>query len=663
MSIRSKLLALSLLLGLSPAQAQSIGGGIDNGPSGISVTYVATANGMVCNDSTDDTTAFNALLTTVSNVGGGTIEVNGICKIAGAVVFPNNGAGTPSQPPIRITGTGASANYTLPNSAAGLDLQYNASVAKLDTRGVGTIEIDHLILKDGGSDCAPFIQTTNTTLYIHNVTFAGTASGASACNDAIVLGGTGTIGGGTSSAAFQGYGTVIDHVFFHQIRRGALFQSFANGVQFTNNTVDTSSGSNITTTISAATNVNPAVLTATGHGFVVGSTIPLKISGFTGNWAAANSNDIVGTIIDANTFSIPVDSRAFGAVTGSPVYSSGAFLDLTGGTQNTGGNIIVGNLIEVEHYSYFAHLVNDSNSLFAFNALYDASPGPTSAYFKVETGSANCRIDAGYASGGISYFAGLGAPTCTLVNAGNDQTGTGNHSTFPHATAFNGPVQFTSTANEDLSAGVVGIGATPFTWGTGLVSIGGAFTGTNAGSTLTWAGLSSFGLAATFAAGVTINSSSGLTINNNGAITSNGAANFSGAVTGANIIAGSGDQFVSTSRAKLYSPSDSNWVMWNNAQTAFSSLKFGGTTNSFPEFLVNGFGIQAAGAAGGQGMIGALGGTFSGLTACASGLLGMEAVVTDSTTATPGATITGSGSNKVKAICNSSNNWVVETVL
>jgi hypothetical protein len=129
----------------------------------------------------------------VNSAGGGVIVLPSICKIAGAVVFPNDGASQPHQSSIRITGEGASAaiEETLPTPTAGLDLTYNASVAKLDTRGVGLLEIDHVALIDSsGSDCAPFIPTTNTTLQIHDDLFQGTQSGTSACNPAIVLGGT-----------------------------------------------------------------------------------------------------------------------------------------------------------------------------------------------------------------------------------------------------------------------------------------------------------------------------------------------------------------------------------------------------------------------------------------------------------------------------------------
>jgi hypothetical protein len=119
------------------------------------------------------------------------------------------------QPYLRLTGAGNNFNSRLNGAQGGvstgastLDLRVTAAVAKIDTRGIGILEIDHLILKDGGSDASPFIQTTNTALKIHDVTFVGTAAGASAVNDAIILGGTDGAGHGglLSTSPFQGYG-------------------------------------------------------------------------------------------------------------------------------------------------------------------------------------------------------------------------------------------------------------------------------------------------------------------------------------------------------------------------------------------------------------------------------------------------------------------------
>ena len=73
------------------------------------------------------------------------------------------------------------------------------------------------------------------------------------------------------------------------------------------------------TSISGGTNASSAVLTtatAPATGLVI------SISGGTGNWAAANGLQVV-THLTGTTFSIPVDSTAFGAVTGTLIFSIG----------------------------------------------------------------------------------------------------------------------------------------------------------------------------------------------------------------------------------------------------------------------------------------------------------------------------------------------------
>ena len=72
--------------------------------------WVATQNGLKCDNATDDTSALNALLTTVYNAGGGTILLPSMAYCAGQVLIPNTGylpGYQPYQPPIRITGAGA----------------------------------------------------------------------------------------------------------------------------------------------------------------------------------------------------------------------------------------------------------------------------------------------------------------------------------------------------------------------------------------------------------------------------------------------------------------------------------------------------------------------------------------------------------------------------
>lgn len=75
--------------------------------------------------------------------------------------------------------------------------------------------------------------------------------------------------------------------------------------------------------ISAATNANPVVFTSTAHGLAIGSRPTVTVSGGTGNWTGVNVTK-VATIVDANSFSIAVDSTTFGAVTGTLVFTSTA---------------------------------------------------------------------------------------------------------------------------------------------------------------------------------------------------------------------------------------------------------------------------------------------------------------------------------------------------
>jgi hypothetical protein len=75
--------------------------------------------------------------------------------------------------------------------------------------------------------------------------------------------------------------------------------------------------------ISAATNANPVVFTSTGNGFTLNTRPNITISGATVGWVTVNST-FVATVIDANTFSIPIDSTAFGALSGTLVFTTTA---------------------------------------------------------------------------------------------------------------------------------------------------------------------------------------------------------------------------------------------------------------------------------------------------------------------------------------------------
>jgi hypothetical protein len=75
---------------------------------------------------------------------------------------------------------------------------------------------------------------------------------------------------------------------------------------------------NTPTGISAATNAKPTTLTSANHGLSPGDKVTI-LNG-TGKWAPINGRWSI-TIVDANKFSIPLDSTTFGAVTGSLVWT------------------------------------------------------------------------------------------------------------------------------------------------------------------------------------------------------------------------------------------------------------------------------------------------------------------------------------------------------
>jgi hypothetical protein len=518
--------------------------------------YNAKAYGMVCDGTTDDTNAFNTLLATIipSGVGGGTIWLPGMCRINGAVLFPNDGLSHPKQGYIRITGAGSSANgywSALPTSPSGLDLRY-AGGPKLDTRGAGVLEIDHVTLKDQGNDCTAFINTTNTTLKIHDVAFSGTAAGVSACNDAIVAGGTGTTINGTASAPFQGYGTTIQNNFFDKIRRGVYGRVYFNGVMIMNNTWSSSSGSNLTTAVTSCTNANPTVCTVTGHGLSLGTVYSATFSGATGSWTPVNGSHAL-TPIDANTFSMPINATSFGALTGSVIFLSGSAIEFdgTGGGvspgQNDTGNIISGNLVEMVTYPYFFKGSASVRNYFTDNQLFD-SGGATIAFYGLFNSSSFNEIKHGF-----------GNDTSALIASDESTNST----------------SYTTSAQSQTS-----VWAQPWR----------------------------------FQNSVTIASSVGLTGTGNGALTWSGASTFTGGMTAnGGLSLAAGYPLITVGRSKLYSPGDGAWVLWNNAQTGFNYLCFGGTSSSFPCLTVSGTTLKfQAGEGGADASMTASNGTFSG---------------------------------------------------
>lgn len=222
---------------------------------GTTVSTTGQQIDVVC--SGDITTAFQAAVNTLASANGGTVRLSsGSCYSTAQITIPNNGDTTsPAQVAIRFTGQAGSANGQfgpVTGMATQLDLRYSgATTGKIDTRGHGLLEIDHIGFIDsisGTTGCDPFIFTTNTTLSIHYNSFVGRIPFGSACNDGIILGGTSTGGSGQNllaTAPFQGFHTEIGNNFFSQMRQIVVWNQFANAVRVVGNTVAPDCGNSL----------------------------------------------------------------------------------------------------------------------------------------------------------------------------------------------------------------------------------------------------------------------------------------------------------------------------------------------------------------------------------------------------------------------------------
>jgi len=205
-------------------------------------------------------TAINNAIVTLQAHGGGTLVLSGHVIMTGCLAIPYTGTSPPKQPFLRITGeardvdgVGQGAGLTVGTI---LDLRYDGvdtlHPAKIDTRGIGNLEIDHLTLKSGGSDNFLMLQTTNTTLNIHDVSVCGNPSnsGTSCAQDACQLGGITSasvaLGGVLATNGFQGYGTQFINMEFSHVRHAINFGGSANGVVVQNVTADYTCGSSET---------------------------------------------------------------------------------------------------------------------------------------------------------------------------------------------------------------------------------------------------------------------------------------------------------------------------------------------------------------------------------------------------------------------------------
>jgi hypothetical protein len=140
--------------------------------------------------------------------------------------------------------------------SAVLDLRYSGSGItayqggpKLLTLGSGRLEIDHLTITTGGTDCATLFMSTLTSVNLHDNTWIGyRASGQSwGCNDGIQLGGSNNTTAPLTNTVldrYTGYGSEIHDNFFSRSRQLIATSNSPNALHIHHNSNDQSCGNN-----------------------------------------------------------------------------------------------------------------------------------------------------------------------------------------------------------------------------------------------------------------------------------------------------------------------------------------------------------------------------------------------------------------------------------
>ncbi len=200
----------------------------------------------------EDSTAFKLAIRALYNQGGGALlcpkdATHATYKISCALKLPHDTNNPAFQPTIRIYST--SNNFGVPASNGGygneggatLDLRYSGAYGKIQTFGKGGLELDHITLKNGGSDNTPFLYTTMTTLKVHHVNFIGVGSDTACTTDPIIFGGTTTANDTTPLAQFVGYGSEVYSNKFSHVRTLQM-RIYANSIDIHDNYWDARCG-------------------------------------------------------------------------------------------------------------------------------------------------------------------------------------------------------------------------------------------------------------------------------------------------------------------------------------------------------------------------------------------------------------------------------------
>lgn len=264
----------------------------------LSSTYARVVRGTLVSqaltDGTDQSATVIAEIAALYAAGGGTYRLPvGTVRIDSQVVIPNTAASgsAGSQPPIIFVGVGAVGPYSA--NATGstvLDLRH-AGDSKILSKGFGVLTFRDITFREGaGAGTTPFIFTTNTTLRVIGNAFIGNTGQTLGSNtqDAILLGGIGTVTDDTTSAPYQGYGSLIKDNFFDWIRYGVHGRTYCNGVVVRDNTWWTNCGGD------AAILFEGLTASVSGGNVTSGNLIEMGNYTYGIRWVHAQGNAMLG---------------------------------------------------------------------------------------------------------------------------------------------------------------------------------------------------------------------------------------------------------------------------------------------------------------------------------------------------------------------------------
>lgn len=391
--------------------------------------YGALGNGVA-----DDSAAIIAAILACYNAGGGVVYFPpGTYRCDSQLAVPNDGhAPSPRQPAITLRGAGAiwdgswQTNGVVPATTT-LDLRSTTAPAKIDTRGSGALTIEQLTITQttNAADTNPFIQTTNTTLFVRDCSFFGhtSLSKGTCIQDVIVLGGTTTVVDGTAAGAFQGYGTVIRENYFARIRRGVYGRVYCNAVGIVKNTWSNSCGSDNTAAAVQFDGTTGAPSSGKGNN-LIGNTfevggyvyaVRLTNAGYTTSFANSFWDNVGGFLacylIEGAAANCA--GNVFRDIFNGPAFAQWVIVNTTGGTQTysveggptrLGLSLFAGGDLKTLVQSAVA-TGSETANLFAVKRSAAEGVSPDTYIFQVQQngGVFISGANAGLAIGGVTY--------------------------------------------------------------------------------------------------------------------------------------------------------------------------------------------------------------------------------------------------------------------